>query len=295
MGQCNGDVAEAIVSTLLDRDEAQLNEHFAKYFGVGLGLLFMGQQNKCDATLEALGMIEHPIRKYIEIMVISLAYVGTGNVLKVQQLMHECLSEDKYSETAIMGLALLASSEEIGNEMAMRLFNHILHFSKSEKKRVVPLALAILNISNPKINVMDLLSKLAYDTDTEISYRAIICLGLVGAGTNNSRLADILRKLASYYSRDNDPLLLVRLAQGLLYMGKGMLSVQPYYSERFLMSKVGMSGLVIFLTSLLDIHTTILGKYHYFIYFLSLAMYPKSLFVVPMFLFSSMINSSRCL
>jgi 26S proteasome regulatory subunit N1 len=209
--------------------------------------------------------------------------------------MHECLSEDKYSETAIMGLALLASSEEIGNEMAMRLFNHILHFSKSEKKRVVPLALAILNISNPKINVMDLLSKLAYDTDTEISYRAIICLGLVGAGTNNSRLADILRKLASYYSRDNDPLLLVRLAQGLLYMGKGMLSVQPYYSERFLMSKVGMAGLVIFLTSLLDIHTTILGKYHYFIYFLSLAMYPKSLFVVLLFLFSSMTNSNRCL
>ena len=44
----------------------------------------MGQQNKCDATLEALGMVEHPIRKYIEIMVVSLAYVGTGNVLKVQ-------------------------------------------------------------------------------------------------------------------------------------------------------------------------------------------------------------------
>lgn len=78
---------------------------------MGLGLLFMGQQNKCEATLEVLrSMVEHPIRKYIEIMVTSLAYVGTGNVLKVQQLMHECLSDDKYSETAIMGLALLASS-----------------------------------------------------------------------------------------------------------------------------------------------------------------------------------------
>ena len=41
----------------------------------------------------------------------STAYVGSGNVLKVQNLMHECLSEDKYSETAILGLALLASSE----------------------------------------------------------------------------------------------------------------------------------------------------------------------------------------
>lgn len=85
------------------------------------------------------------------------------------------------------------------------------------------------------------------------------------------------------------------MAQGLLYMGKGMLSIQPYYSERFLLNKVGMSGLMIFLVSLLDINTTLLGKYHYFIYFLSLAMYPKSLFVVSIILFSSMTNLSPCL
>ena len=57
VGQCNGDVAEAIVQTLMERDEAQLNEHFAKYFGVGIAFLFMGQQNKCEATLEALQLV----------------------------------------------------------------------------------------------------------------------------------------------------------------------------------------------------------------------------------------------
>lgn len=51
------------------------------------------------------------------------------------------------------------------------------------------MAFAMLSISNAKINSMDVLFKLAYDTDPEISLRAIICLGLVGAGTNNSRLA----------------------------------------------------------------------------------------------------------
>lgn len=66
----------------------------------------------------------------------------------------------------------------------------------------MPLALAMLNLSNPKINVMDILFKLAYDTDTEIAERAILALGMVGAGTNNSRLADIFRKLASYYSKE---------------------------------------------------------------------------------------------
>jgi len=99
-------------------------------------------------------------------------------------------------------------------------------------------------------------------------------------------LADILRKLASYYTKEDKTILLIRLAQGLLYMGKGMLSIQPYYNERFLLSKVGMAGLITFLVSLLDINVTLLGKNHFFMYFLSLAMYPKSLFVVQIYLFS---------
>lgn len=67
-------------------------------------------------------------------------------------------------------------------------------------------------------------------------------------------------------------------------MGKGMLSIQPYYSERFLLSKVGMAGVIIFLTSLFDIKSTLLAKQHYFIYYLSLAMYPKFLFVVLIYI-----------
>ena len=77
-----------------------------------------------------------------------------------------------------------------------------MHFGKVEKKRIIPIALAMLNISNPKIGVMDILFKLAYDTDSETAERSILALGLVGAGTNNSRLADIFRKLASYYSKE---------------------------------------------------------------------------------------------
>ena len=67
---------------------------------------------------------------------------------------------------------------------------------------MIPLALAMLNLSNPKIQVMDILFKLAYDTDSELAAKSIMCLGLVGAGTNNSRLAEIFRKLASYYGKE---------------------------------------------------------------------------------------------
>jgi len=88
VGQCNEEVANAIIQTLMERTETQLSTQTAKYFGIGLALLFMGQQNKCEATLEAINLIEHPIKKFIQIMVSSVAYLGSGNVLKVQDLMH---------------------------------------------------------------------------------------------------------------------------------------------------------------------------------------------------------------
>jgi len=62
---------------------------------------------------------------------------------------------------------------------------------------------------------MDLLNKLAYDTDPDTSMSAIFALGLIGAGTNNSKLAGNLRFLASYYSvgaQSENQLFIVRIA-----------------------------------------------------------------------------------
>lgn len=51
---------------------------------------------------------------------------------------------------------------------------------------------------------------------------AIFALGLIGAGTNNSKVAQNLRALASYYQAKDtaDQLFVVRIAQGLVHMGK---------------------------------------------------------------------------
>lgn len=104
--------------------------------------------------------------------------------------------------------------------MAMRLILHALHFASAEAKRIIPLAIAVLHLSNPKIQVMDILQKLAYDSDADLAGKAILSMGLVGAGTNHARLADIFRKLAGYYYKDAQLILCIRLAQGFLYMGK---------------------------------------------------------------------------
>jgi 26S proteasome regulatory subunit N1 len=77
--------------------------------------------------------------------------------------------------------------------------NHFLQYGEPIIRRTVPLAIALLRLSNPEVNTVDLLNKLAYDSDKLVSMNAIFALGLVGAGTNNSRLSGNLRFLATYY------------------------------------------------------------------------------------------------
>lgn len=127
---------------------------------------------------------------------------------------------------------------------------------------------------------MDLLTKLAYDSDEGISMSAIFALGLIGAGTNNSKLAQNLRQIASYFGSDPktaDQLFVVRIAQGLVHLGKGLLGLNPLHSEKFLFSNVSLAGLLTVLLAATDMKTFITGKYHYFLFYLTLSMYPRML------------------
>ncbi len=93
------------------------------------------------------------------------SFAGTGNVLKVQELLHYCdehidktpkekkdddekkddkdatpeepPKDDTFQAFAVIGIALVAMGEEIGSEMSLRQFNHL----------VRSLAILHLNIS----------------------------------------------------------------------------------------------------------------------------------------------------
>ena len=70
----------------------------------------------------------------------------------------------------------------------------------------------------------------------QVAQNAVMALGIVGAGTNNARLAGILRNLASYYYKEPTLLFLVRVAQGLAHMGKGLIGLSPYHTDKQLLS-----------------------------------------------------------
>ena len=170
VGSGNGEIASTILQTLMERDDKALDEKWGRFMAVGLGLLYLGllivgscsnlmadastglqDSDTNDATIETLKAIEHPISKTAQVLVEVCSFAGSGNVLKVQTMLHHCddhidMSKDKekasedapdtklddtYQAFAVIGIALVAMGEDIGAEMSLRQFNHLVHSYKS--------------------------------------------------------------------------------------------------------------------------------------------------------------------
>ncbi|CAG9770682.1 unnamed protein product [Ceutorhynchus assimilis] len=305
VGSENSQVTTILMQTLMDRSEDDLKDTYARFIPLGVGLCHLGKQDSVDAIVAALAVLPEPFGSMATTMVDICAYAGTGNVLKIQQLLHICSehydsdtseqekkdkdkdkkekSEDKEKDhssrqaIAVLGIALISMGEDIGSEMAYRTFGHLLRYCEPAIRRAVPLALGLISVSNPKLSILDTLSKFSHDSDSEVAHNAIFAMGLVGAGTNNARLAAMLRQLAQYHAKDPNNLFMVRIAQGLTHLGKGTLTLCPYHSDRQLMSPVAVAGLMGTLVGCLDVKNIILGKSHYLLYTLAAAMQPRML------------------
>lgn len=308
VGSGNSDVTSNCLQILMEKDTGNKlelkGEPFGKFLSLAIGLCYLGRQEEAEtiqATLDVLS--NEPFKAMSKTLLDICAYAATGNVLKIQQLLHICSEKRETKEggdessskkkdsssptsspslamqqaVATLGIALIAMAEEIGCEMAFRSFGHLLRYGDAAIKRTVPLALALISISNPKLNILETLSKFSHDTDIEVACNAIFAMGIIGAGTNNARLATMLRQLAQYHSKEPNGLFMTRIAQGLTHLGKGTLTLSPFHSDRQLLVPTALAGILIVLTSLLDVKTTILGKSHYLLFYLTAAIQPRML------------------
>jgi 26S proteasome regulatory subunit N1 len=130
-----------------------------------------GRQEASEATLELLKTIEHPLGKQAEILVDMCSYAATGNVLKIQTMLHHCsdhapkpkkeeksdkapavvpegetpteetaatgkddpVADMTYQAFAVLGIALVAMGEDVGADMSLRQFNHLVRSYQSEQ------------------------------------------------------------------------------------------------------------------------------------------------------------------
>jgi 26S proteasome regulatory subunit N1 len=91
------------------------------------------------------------------------------------------------------------------------------------------------------------------------------------------RVAGLLRQLSEFYSKEAGHVFCVRIAQGLLHMGKGLLTISPYHSDKMLLNGPALGAILVLLHSCLDLKNTLFDKSHYLLYYLTCAMNPRML------------------
>ncbi|RPA75452.1 putative 26S proteasome regulatory subunit mts4 [Ascobolus immersus RN42] len=288
VGSGDDKISSTILQAMMDRPQADLKAKWSRFMSLGLALLYLGRQEESEHILETLKAVEHPIGKHTRVLISGCAYAGTGNVLQFQSMLHLCTDkvdvseadkegDDLFQAYAVLSLALIAMGEDVGSEMAIRQFGHLMHYGEPVIRKAVPLAMGLISASSPQMKIYETLSRYSHDNDPEVAINAIFAMGLVGSGTNNARLAQLLRQLASYYHRDPNSLFMVRIAQGLLHLGKGTLTLNPFHTDRSVMSRVATAGLLTVLVSLIDAKQFILDDAHHLLYFLVPAIHPRML------------------
>lgn len=373
VGSADGEIASTILQTMMERSKAQLYDDFAVFMCLGLGLLFLATQEASEPTIATLKAIDHRTAFDAEVIVDTCAYAGTGNVLKIQEMLHLCAEhvpkkkenaegegegegEDEtpladaqgdvdmaagdadtapapaadgsataesstttapapngdaetpatdpaqaeaakgvppapgrtpdpdfpatsftYQAFSTIGIALIAMGEDVGSEMALRQFQHLMTYGDPIIRETVPLALGLLSASNPQLSLLDTLSKYSHDSDPIVAVNAIFAMGLVGAGTNNARLAQMLRQLAVYWAKEPGCYFTVRIAQGLVHMGKGTIGLSPFFNDGQVMDRTAIAGLLATITAFTSANDFVFGNHHWMLYWLTTAMYPQFL------------------
>ncbi|XP_011693011.1 PREDICTED: 26S proteasome non-ATPase regulatory subunit 2-like isoform X2 [Wasmannia auropunctata] len=178
---------------------------------------------------------------------------------------------------ASLGVGVVGLGE--GKENS-RIFGQVGRYGPTPARRAMPLALALSSLSDADPAVVDVLNKYSHDHDADVALNAIFALGLVGAGTNNARLATMLRQLAAYYAKNPSHLFLVRISQGLVHLGKGTLSLSPLRYASKVLDYTALAGLMVVLVACLDCRNLILSQSHYLMYYLAVAMEPRWLVTV---------------
>jgi len=128
---------------------------------------------------------------------------------------------------------------------------------------------------------MDTLLKLAHEQDRLLSMNAVLALGMIGAGSNNARIAQILRDLAAYFSKEPQHLFCVRVAQGLLHLGKGLCTLSPISFDGNLNVRPALAALLAFTHIVLDLPRMFFqDDREYLLYMLVPAIRPRLLYTV---------------
>lgn len=282
-GSADGEILSAFMQLFMEipSEVLQSNPAMARLLYMSFGLLFFGVEDTemskpIETILETIQVLSDDMKSALSFIVRMMSLVASGNVLFVQECLKmfdsihsktedtEMVSDDQKDQPkkeqvldihyfAMFGLALMPLGEDISTEMSFRLLQHCINYLPNDLRAMVPICLSLLNMSYPSTKLIDLLSKYSHDACPKMAQMSILALGLIGLGTNQSKIASLLRDLWKYYGKEanGNHLFFIRLAYGFLSASKGLISGSVLFHNRQLVDRTAVASMLLFSTALL--------------------------------------------
>lgn len=182
---------------------------------------------------------------------------------------------------SLIGITLLSMGDEMFSKMAIRIVNSSNLLDSSHLKSTIPLCIALLSPSDPSVDIVDTLNKLCNNPEPKVVLNSIMALGIVGAGTNNTRISETLEQQYSYNTKCLKAAPAIKISQGLLHLGKGTMTLSPFVFHKSTLVPKNFVGLLAAAFLLIDPdHSPMLSKYMYLNYFFVQASSLKQVVVV---------------
>jgi 26S proteasome regulatory subunit N1 len=248
VGSCDETALTCVTDPLIRYDAGNPNYlKFGQMMALGLGLIFLSQQSRCEVALTILDpAIQDPtFSSFVRATVSSCAFAGTGNVLEIQKNLAICTGPDSIAHAAaVIGLSVIAIGDSVGCQMCHRMFEHVMQYGRPFARRMVPIGMALTSVSNPQPELIDALHRIAHDADLNVANNAAIAMGLLASGTQNSRAIDALRRLSSFHKSNPPKVMCLQIAEGLTHLGQGLMTLSPTYGGSTLLHPVGLGRLL---------------------------------------------------
>lgn len=265
-GSADEDLVSLMLQIFVERGK-EAETQFFRFLLLGLACLFYRRKDVECGLVEIGGTLS----RHGGVLIKGFQYVKTGDSGVIESILTESFTGETDALLESFGLlscALVAMGDETSVQMVARIVSSSLLLDSPHLRSVLPLCYSILYPSNPQVNVLDLLEKSLNIGETNCVMSTILSLGLIGAGTLNSRIAKVLDQQYSYYYKDSKILATLKIAQGLVSLGKGLLSISPLYFDRTTLISKNLIGLFSTVFMFLDSSVSPLVSSHTYMFFL---------------------------
>ncbi|ORD97616.1 RPN1 [Hepatospora eriocheir] len=268
MGDGNIDVLNTCIETFIDNSKS--NSQFYYLALLGLGMFFYKQPQLCESSV----MLN--LDDTLLALALGFMYVGTGNTDIINKIMELSFGEDENPTREVIGMisiTLVSLSDKLATNQIESVLKNFYQIKTVGVKNIIPLCLSLLYASNTKVEIIDFLEKTVNSKESNVT--SMIALGIVGAGTNSSRIHKIINGHFNSFYKDYKTANALIYSQGLLSLGKGMLSLNPVAYDGNVIIDKSLIGLLSTIFLFIDEKDNFFKDYSYMLYSIAQAATPK--------------------